>query len=85
MTGAEKKDEENEKVMWKKCGTNGKSDEKEMRKNKKNGRRDGHDKNKVMLIKIIQQCQVFFLFLFSSCLPLIRIVDTQIFLILNSF
>ena len=35
VTGVEKNDEENEKVMWKKCGTNGKSDEKEMRNNKK--------------------------------------------------
>ena len=32
VTGAEKNDEENEKVIWKKCETNGIRDEKEMRK-----------------------------------------------------
>ena len=32
VTGTEKKDEENEKVIWKKCETNEKRDEKEVRK-----------------------------------------------------
>ena len=45
-----KKWERNEKEKWYKWENN----KKEMRKNKKNGRRDGHGKNKVMSIKIIQ-------------------------------
>ena len=61
--------ESNERVIWKKCEINGKRDEKKVRKKsdtnekvirkkwekiRKNGGRYGHDKNKIMSIKIIQ-------------------------------
>ena len=46
--------ESNEKVIWKKCETNGKITRKKWEKIRKKGRRDGHGKNNVMSIKIIQ-------------------------------